>query len=434
MMERGGFREHLIEVTVLHINALFRFNVIDGATHESLVTTLEAATAKATLSSSSLPATTIPTPTPTARLNENNNKTFAHRVSAVPSPLLALSASPLPVVSAIPSISSHSPSATASPLSSRKPSLSAAPTNAPQIRIATKDFLTGVDGDLAFKIGDMIEVIAEVDENWMSGTFQGRTGIFPTNFTEPRAPKTIAPSNSRPILPLSPKPPLTTISHLNNPPHPPPLTSKPTSKIASSTHAANTATNNTNNTFSTASLSSSLSSYNAFTTPSRPSVAGSIFSTTSSIPQPQPPTAASTTHQFFYLRSKANGNVLGVEMGLTSMVTHDSPILVVPLTSKNTEPLLLRRDDTGTLITPSNLAVDVRVGEWMNGGTVVLAKRVPPAGVPEGAFHQRWEVGSDGAVRSVDRNFQLVEDYGRAVIWEGDVELEEQRWEMIPLQ
>ncbi|KAI9350218.1 hypothetical protein BDR26DRAFT_579864 [Obelidium mucronatum] len=182
------------------------------------------------------------------------------------------------------------------------------------------------------------------------------------------------------------------------PPQPPPLSSKPMNRVMMS---------------------------------NRPSVAGSIASmgsTVSLTPQPQP--TEQSNDQFFYLRSKANGNVLGVEMGLTSMVTHDSPILVVSLTSKSTEPLLLRMDETSCLITPSNLAVDVRVGEWMNGGTVVLAKRVATSN--EERLHQRWEISSDGAVRS-ERGFMLVEDYGRAVVWESDVDLEDQRWDLVPL-
>ncbi|KAJ3346516.1 hypothetical protein HDU83_002915 [Entophlyctis luteolus] len=310
---------------------------------------------------------------------------------------------------ALPTSQQHQPA----PPTSASPAAVRKSTMPNPIRIAIKDFRTGVDGDLAFSVGDMIEVIAEgalrIDENWMSGTLNGRTGIFPTNFTEPRVAKPIIPS-------MSPKPPpaiaaSVTPSASMLPPQPPALSSKPSGKLS----AANTSR-----------------------TPHTPlplhqQATASIISTASSIPQPQPPTTTATDLQFFYLRSKANGNVLGVEMGLTSMVTHDSPVLVVPLTAKNTEPLMLRRDESGCLITPSNLALDVRFGEWVNGGTVVLAKRVPPANVPEGAFHQRWEITGDGSVRSVDRNFQLVEDYGRAIIWESDVDLEDQRWDMVPL-
>ncbi|KAJ3069126.1 Endophilin-A3 [Podochytrium sp. JEL0797] len=272
------------------------------------------------------------------------------------------------------------------------------------VRVAVKDFQSGVDGDLAFRLGDLIEVIAEVDENWMTGSINGRSGIFPTNFTEPKTvfkplPKSnSAPSNSpsfaRPVLPNSPKP-ITASIIAAGPPPPPPLASKPFNKPAIS---------------------------------NRPSMAHSISSTMSLTPQPQP--HLMNQQPFFYMRSKANGNVLGVEMGLTNMVTHDSPILVVSLTTKNTEPLLLRQDETGCLITPSNLAVDVRVGEWMNGGTVVLAKRV--AHSSEERLHQRWEIAADGAVKS-ERGFMLVEDYGRAVVWECAVDLEDQRWDLVPL-
>jgi hypothetical protein len=35
--------------------------------------------------------------------------------------------------------------------------------------------------ELGFKHGDVIEVIREIDENWMEGTMKGRKGIFPKN-------------------------------------------------------------------------------------------------------------------------------------------------------------------------------------------------------------------------------------------------------------
>ncbi|KAI8612298.1 hypothetical protein BC830DRAFT_1137316 [Chytriomyces sp. MP71] len=284
---------------------------------------------------------------------------------------------------------------------------------------------SGVEGDLAFRIGDIIEVIAEVDDNWMTGCLNGRTGIFPTEFTEPRSIKpatTITsappPIHSRPILPVT-SPKTTTMSMMGSaPPQPPPLSSKPPTRrdpITSTSSAAARAT-----------IAASVSSFS-------PSLASLSSSMSNNPPQPLP-TSAPSNEQYFYLRSKANGNVLGVEMGLTSMVTHDSPILVVPLTSKSgSEPLLLRMDESGCLVTPSNLAVDVRVGEWMNGGTVVLAKRVAAVlnAPPELAgLHQRWEVTLEGMIRN-ERGFMLVEDYGRAIVWDSSEEEVVQLWDKV---
>ncbi|KAJ3016840.1 UNVERIFIED_CONTAM: hypothetical protein HDU68_012000 [Siphonaria sp. JEL0065] len=356
-MDPNHIKEHLVATTILQLDALLKYGFIDVKQHETILGCL-----------------------PNASTNVSPVHSVTHKLpGAVPVIPSAGSSLRKTVVG----LGGNNNTATHSLIISSNP-----------IRVAVKDFQTGVDGDLSFKVGDLIEVLEEVDENWMSGSLNGKIGIFPTNFTEPKVVLKPKPSSQRPILPLSPKP-ITASLISNGPPQPPPLSSKPINRIAMS---------------------------------NRPSVAGSIASmgsTTSLTPVPQP--TEQSNQQFFYLRSKANGNVLGVEMGLTSMVTHDSPILVVPLTSKSTEPLLLRMDETSCLITPSNLAVDVRVGEWTNGGTVVLAKRVATS-IGEG-LHQRWEISSDGAVRS-ERGFMLVEDYGRAVVWESDADLEDQRWDL----
>ncbi|KAJ3283953.1 hypothetical protein HDU79_008634 [Rhizoclosmatium sp. JEL0117] len=374
----NSFRDTLVATTLLQVDALLKHNFITQSQHASIVSSLP-------VSPSSL------------NTHINNNAPAKVLPGAVPTPLRKNSA-PLGGTSNTATHSIIQP-------------------NPSSVRVAVKAFQTGVEGDLSFAVGDLIEVLSEVDENWMSGSLNGKTGIFPTNFTEPKT--LIKPSQIRhstaspgPIMnstlskppPTSPKPP-SSIS----PPLPPPLSSKPMTKSSSS--------NSINSLGGGAGVTRNAS------------VSGSMASLT---PQPIPSTLFQHGQQreYFYLRSRANGNVLGVEMGLTSMVTHDSPIVVIPLTTKNTaEPLLLRIDD-GCLVTPSNLAVDVRVGEWMNGGTVVLAKRVPPA--VEERLHQRWDVSPDGVVKS-ERGFMLVEDYGRAVVWESGVDLDDQRWDLVPL-
>ncbi|KAM4606634.1 SH3 domain-containing kinase-binding protein 1 [Polymixia lowei] len=39
------------------------------------------------------------------------------------------------------------------------------------------------EDELELKIGDVIEIIAEVEEGWWEGTLNGKTGMFPSNFT-----------------------------------------------------------------------------------------------------------------------------------------------------------------------------------------------------------------------------------------------------------
>jgi len=38
--------------------------------------------------------------------------------------------------------------------------------------------------ELDFSEGDIIQVEEQIDENWLSGTINGKTGMFPTNYVE----------------------------------------------------------------------------------------------------------------------------------------------------------------------------------------------------------------------------------------------------------
>ncbi|XP_068694479.1 endophilin-A2-like [Montipora capricornis] len=49
---------------------------------------------------------------------------------------------------------------------------------------ALYDFESENDQELDFSEGNVIEVEEQIDENWLSGTFNGKTGMFPTNYVE----------------------------------------------------------------------------------------------------------------------------------------------------------------------------------------------------------------------------------------------------------
>ena len=40
------------------------------------------------------------------------------------------------------------------------------------------------DSELDFNEGDIIQVEEQIDDNWLSGTLNGKSGIFPTNYVE----------------------------------------------------------------------------------------------------------------------------------------------------------------------------------------------------------------------------------------------------------
>ena len=47
------------------------------------------------------------------------------------------------------------------------------------------DFVPQEDEELGFKKDDIIEVIAQEEENWWRGSCNGRTGLFPHTYCQP---------------------------------------------------------------------------------------------------------------------------------------------------------------------------------------------------------------------------------------------------------
>jgi hypothetical protein len=52
---------------------------------------------------------------------------------------------------------------------------------------ALYDYHSGEIGDLNFNAGDIIQVVNQIDENWVKGKHDGTIGLFPANFVEPVA-------------------------------------------------------------------------------------------------------------------------------------------------------------------------------------------------------------------------------------------------------
>lgn len=63
--------------------------------------------------------------------------------------------------------------------------------NMSKIRRALYDFVPQAEGDLQFSTGDEIEVIESTptEDDWWTGSLNGKVGTFPANYTEPKIPK-----------------------------------------------------------------------------------------------------------------------------------------------------------------------------------------------------------------------------------------------------
>ena len=70
---------------------------------------------------------------------------------------------------------------------SRNSSISAPVTPSRQSRACVKalyDFDVENEGELPFREGDIIDLIARLDENWFEGELRGQRGYFPCNYVE----------------------------------------------------------------------------------------------------------------------------------------------------------------------------------------------------------------------------------------------------------
>ena len=68
--------------------------------------------------------------------------------------------------------------------------LPARPSSSPKVNTpiptgtAMYDFEGQTDDDLSFRLGDTIELVEQIDDNWIKGKLNGKVGLFPAGFIE----------------------------------------------------------------------------------------------------------------------------------------------------------------------------------------------------------------------------------------------------------
>ncbi|KAJ3119118.1 Unconventional myosin-Ie [Phlyctochytrium bullatum] len=77
-----------------------------------------------------------------------------------------------------------SPISSPAALKKRPPPPVPPPKKLPQCK-ALYDYEASEADELSFKAGDIITIVSKDDEGWWTGTFKGKKGLFPANYTEP---------------------------------------------------------------------------------------------------------------------------------------------------------------------------------------------------------------------------------------------------------
>ena len=74
--------------------------------------------------------------------------------------------------------------------------------------------------DLSFRVGDIIEVVAETNADWWTGRLNGKQGLFPSNYVEKVSPSLSPPSYPPPIEGRGPSPAASPVPYNSGPPAP----------------------------------------------------------------------------------------------------------------------------------------------------------------------------------------------------------------------
>ncbi|KAJ3213053.1 hypothetical protein HDU67_003437 [Dinochytrium kinnereticum] len=433
-----AFRDHLVDSIALHAAALLKHGWIDQAGHDTILKLLPSVTRSPQEKQEKQPPTQQPQlppqpqrapPTVPKRYSlasQSNSHGQDYHNPTPPSQASDPSRLSSSVSTSSVSSAGHVPTAAAGGPPPIPPSPAARKSvGTSTYRIAVKDYSSKEDGDLQFVTGDVIEILGEVDENWLSGSLKGKIGIFPKKFTE------IKPNHTAPQGP---------------PPHISPV---PISSSGPSSSQRN-------------SLTTSQASIGP---PTRPPPL---------VPKPRPTSTISKepSQVLHQIRSKYNGNLFGADAkSLKSLLgSGGETSLGVPITvlapgeisssSGSMVVLTFSCDAESGIVSPvivgepgsEPVPLELRLKEAKCGGGILLTRRGggataggAPVNVPVGGVRLpmpgrasttastvgvgAWKVMPDGNMVSDRGNWHAVEDMGRLMVW--DSPLEDQEWEVV---